>query len=185
MSFSGARSCPTPATDVNHHAPKRPAASFGAAPRRVSQPKQALAPRCGGHVCRAEKHRSGVCVKGMVTGLCLPVKASGLHWHFFWALFPVTHCGKRQLSDADPFSVSTRSLPMSVPMSAALDGQPTKICNVCQAAILAMLTALTATPVSLEFAAFSMSRIWPSRSCASVWPRTLAHSRSAPYRAIS
>jgi len=54
-----------------------------------------------------------------------------------------------------------------------------------QAARLVMLTALTATPVSLEFAAFSMSRIWLSRSCASVCPRTFAHSRNAPYRAIS
>ena len=48
------------------------------------------------------------------------------------------------------------------------------------AAFLAMFTEVAANPVSFELAAFSVSRIWLNRSHASLWPRTLAHSRNVP-----
>lgn len=48
-----------------------------------------------------------------------------------------------------------------------------------------LLIAVTARFVSLLLVAFSWSRISLRSLCASSWPRSLAHSRSEPYRAIS
>lgn len=48
-----------------------------------------------------------------------------------------------------------------------------------------LLIAVTARLVSLLLVAFSWSRISLRSLCASSWPRSFAHSRSEPYRAIS